>query len=188
MYARFTEEWSVGLARGSCREEEHISIDAELLTSIDMDARMRLGKKGGTPSESSWNSIGTYILVPGTTMKRGFLGPSKKEPADSRKIRTYILVPGTTMKRGFLGPSKKEPADSRKIRIVHLDTIHPPSIDTVHHPLIDTVNPASIDTVNPASIDTVNPASIDSVHPVSIDFTDISVFMSLIKMFSKEFY
>ncbi|KAF2589146.1 hypothetical protein F2Q70_00038781 [Brassica cretica] len=92
------------------------------------------------------------------------------------------------MKRGFLGPSKKEPADSRKIRIVHLDTIHPPSIDTVHHPLIDTVNPASIDTVNPASIDTVNPASIDSVHPVSIDFTDISVFMSLIKMFSKEFY
>ncbi|KAF3531186.1 hypothetical protein DY000_02040263 [Brassica cretica] len=28
----------------------------------------------------------TYILVPGTTMKRKFLGPSKKEPADSRTI------------------------------------------------------------------------------------------------------
>ena len=38
-YAHFTEEWSVCLARGSCREEEHMSIDAELLTSIDMDAR-----------------------------------------------------------------------------------------------------------------------------------------------------
>ncbi|KAF2532574.1 hypothetical protein F2Q70_00029230 [Brassica cretica] len=40
-YARFTEKWSVCLARGSCREEERMSIDAELLTSIDMDARMR---------------------------------------------------------------------------------------------------------------------------------------------------
>ncbi|KAF2549530.1 hypothetical protein F2Q70_00021578 [Brassica cretica] len=40
-YARVTEEWSVCFARGSCREEERMSIDAELLTSIDMDARMR---------------------------------------------------------------------------------------------------------------------------------------------------
>ncbi|KAF3565536.1 hypothetical protein DY000_02013278 [Brassica cretica] len=40
-YARFPDEWSLYLARGSCREEERMSIDAELLTSIDMDARMR---------------------------------------------------------------------------------------------------------------------------------------------------
>ncbi|KAF2580577.1 hypothetical protein F2Q68_00004886 [Brassica cretica] len=40
-YARVTEEWLVFLARGSCREEERMSIDAELLTSIDMDARMQ---------------------------------------------------------------------------------------------------------------------------------------------------
>ncbi|KAF2548794.1 hypothetical protein F2Q70_00020466 [Brassica cretica] len=41
-YACFTEEWSVYLARGSCREEERMSIDAELLTLIDMDSRMRM--------------------------------------------------------------------------------------------------------------------------------------------------
>ena len=40
-YARFTGELSVCLARGSCREEERMLIDAELLTLIDMDARMR---------------------------------------------------------------------------------------------------------------------------------------------------
>ncbi|KAF3513900.1 hypothetical protein F2Q69_00004184 [Brassica cretica] len=39
-YARFTEEWSVCLVRRSCREEERMSIDAELMISIDMDARM----------------------------------------------------------------------------------------------------------------------------------------------------
>ncbi|KAF3526776.1 hypothetical protein F2Q69_00045960 [Brassica cretica] len=45
----------------------------------------------GTPSESSWNSFrvllellqSTYISVPGTTMKKRFLGSSKKEPANS---------------------------------------------------------------------------------------------------------
>ncbi|KAF3527183.1 hypothetical protein F2Q69_00046070 [Brassica cretica] len=40
-YACFTEEWSVCLARGSCREEERMLIDSELMISIDMDARMR---------------------------------------------------------------------------------------------------------------------------------------------------
>ncbi|KAF3585042.1 hypothetical protein F2Q69_00030311 [Brassica cretica] len=40
-YARITKEWSVCLTRGSCREEERMSIDAELLTTIDMDARMQ---------------------------------------------------------------------------------------------------------------------------------------------------
>ncbi|KAF2591491.1 hypothetical protein F2Q70_00038466 [Brassica cretica] len=34
------KEWSVCLARGSCREEKRMSIDEELLTTIDMDARM----------------------------------------------------------------------------------------------------------------------------------------------------
>ncbi|KAF3556264.1 hypothetical protein F2Q69_00013242 [Brassica cretica] len=40
-YARFTKEWLVCLARGSCREEERMLTDAALLNSIDMDARMR---------------------------------------------------------------------------------------------------------------------------------------------------
>ncbi|KAF2575285.1 hypothetical protein F2Q70_00002499 [Brassica cretica] len=38
-YARFTEEWSVYLARGICREEEATSINAALCTSIDGDPR-----------------------------------------------------------------------------------------------------------------------------------------------------
>ena len=38
-YARFTEEWSVCLARGSCREEKAASIDAAFCTSIDGDPR-----------------------------------------------------------------------------------------------------------------------------------------------------
>ena len=39
-YARFTEEWSVCLARGSCRGDEGLSIDNTTLVSIDSDARM----------------------------------------------------------------------------------------------------------------------------------------------------
>ncbi|KAF2575284.1 hypothetical protein F2Q70_00002498 [Brassica cretica] len=38
-YAHFTEEWSVCLARGSCRKEEATSIDTALCTSIDGDPR-----------------------------------------------------------------------------------------------------------------------------------------------------
>ncbi|KAF2567810.1 hypothetical protein F2Q68_00024862 [Brassica cretica] len=39
-YARFTEEWSVCLARGSCRRDEGLSIDNTALVSIDSDARI----------------------------------------------------------------------------------------------------------------------------------------------------
>ena len=38
-YARFTEELSVFLARGSCRGDEWMSIDKTVLVSIDSDAR-----------------------------------------------------------------------------------------------------------------------------------------------------
>ncbi|KAF2561404.1 hypothetical protein F2Q70_00016391 [Brassica cretica] len=36
----FTEEWSVCLARGSCRGDEGLSIDETTLVSIDSDARI----------------------------------------------------------------------------------------------------------------------------------------------------
>ncbi|KAF3495512.1 hypothetical protein DY000_02054590 [Brassica cretica] len=39
-YARFTEEWSFCLARGSCRGDEGLSIDVAALLSIDSDARI----------------------------------------------------------------------------------------------------------------------------------------------------
>ncbi|KAF2531284.1 hypothetical protein F2Q70_00029975 [Brassica cretica] len=41
IYARFTEEWSVCLARGSCRRDEGLSINIAALVSVDSDARMR---------------------------------------------------------------------------------------------------------------------------------------------------
>ncbi|KAG5375352.1 hypothetical protein IGI04_039948 [Brassica rapa subsp. trilocularis] len=67
-YARFTEEWSVCLARGSCREEKAASIDAALCTSIDGDLR-------------------SYLHISTRAMKRGFLGPSRKKPAGQCTIR-----------------------------------------------------------------------------------------------------
>ncbi|KAF2571613.1 hypothetical protein F2Q70_00004328 [Brassica cretica] len=39
-YARFTEEWSICLARGSCRGDEGPSIDDTAFVSIDGDARI----------------------------------------------------------------------------------------------------------------------------------------------------
>ncbi|KAF3562812.1 hypothetical protein DY000_02017217 [Brassica cretica] len=57
------------------------------------------------------------------------------------------------MKRGFLGPSKKEPAGLCTIRKdCSIDTVHPSSIDTIHPPSIDTVHPPSIDTVHPGTV------------------------------------
>ena len=106
-YTCFTEEWSVCLARGSCRGDKGLSIDGAPLSSIDGDSRTwakhisrpteaqkqhkvtkypwttrnpiyvflshcwrlhaffyscsRLQEKGGTPSDSSYNSFGFYI-------------------------------------------------------------------------------------------------------------------------------
>ncbi|KAL0853764.1 hypothetical protein Bca101_058916 [Brassica carinata] len=85
------------------------------------------------------------------------------------------------MKRGFLGPSKKEPAGfctiRKSTREVSIDTLQAASIDsvsqasndTIHHMSIDTVHPVSIDTIHSPSIDTVHPVSIDTVHLPSID-------------------
>ncbi|KAF2551252.1 hypothetical protein F2Q68_00035473 [Brassica cretica] len=39
-YARFTEEWSVCLARGSCRGDEGLSIDGASLPSVNGDAKI----------------------------------------------------------------------------------------------------------------------------------------------------
>ncbi|KAF3508943.1 hypothetical protein F2Q69_00007183 [Brassica cretica] len=50
---RYTERCSVCLARGSCRGDEGLSIYETTLASVDGDARIWLGEKGGTPSESS---------------------------------------------------------------------------------------------------------------------------------------
>ncbi|KAF2596598.1 hypothetical protein F2Q68_00010304 [Brassica cretica] len=58
-----------------------------------------------------------------------------------KDFRTYVSVPGTTMKRGFLGPSKKEHADSRTIRKstreASIDTLQASSIDSNTTPSID---------------------------------------------------
>ncbi|WZY87054.1 hypothetical protein YC2023_033438 [Brassica napus] len=117
---RFTEEWSVCLSRGSCREEEATSIDAALCTSIDGDPR-------------------SYIHISIRAMKRGFLGPSRKEPAGLCTIHN----------------SKRE---------VSIDTLQAASIDSIHHQSIDTIHPTSIDKRQAAVIDRANKSSNNTVH------------------------
>nr|VDD23167.1 unnamed protein product [Brassica oleracea] len=113
-------------------------------------------------------------------MKRGFMGSSKKEPADSRTIRKSTREESIdTLQAASIDSVNQASNDIIQLvtvhhgtvypGTVHLDTIHPASIDTVHLQSIDTVHLSSIDTVYPGSIDTVHLSSIVTVHPVSID-------------------
>ncbi|KAF2606625.1 hypothetical protein F2Q68_00044350 [Brassica cretica] len=101
-------------------------------------------------------------------MRRGFLGSSKKEPADSRTIckstreasidtlQAVAIDSVNQASNDTIHPMSENIVHSGT---VHLDTVHPASIDTVHH-----VHPASIDPIHPAPVDTVHPASNDLVH------------------------
>ncbi|WZZ53246.1 hypothetical protein YC2023_053353 [Brassica napus] len=90
---------------------------------------------------------------------------------------TYILVPGTTMKRGFLGSSKKKPADSRTIckstREESIDTLQAASIDSVHQKSIDNVHHQSIDKLQAAVIDSANKSSNNTIHRGTVHHTTI---------------
>ncbi|KAF3561801.1 hypothetical protein DY000_02014994 [Brassica cretica] len=125
-------------------------------------------------------------------MKRGFLGSSKKEHADSRTIRkstreesidTLQAASIDSVNQGSndtnqLGSDNTVHHDAVHHGIVHHDTVHPDTIhqgtvhlDIVHRGTVhlDIIHPASIDHVHPPSIDTVHPPSIDTVHPSLID-------------------
>ncbi|XP_033138110.1 uncharacterized protein LOC103848788 [Brassica rapa] len=75
------------------------------------------------------------------------------------------------MKRGFLGPSRKEPAGLCTIhkskREVSIDTLQAASTDIIHHQSIDTIHPTSIDTIHPTSIDKRQAAVIDKANKLS---------------------
>ena len=62
---------------------------------------------------------------------------------------TYISVRGTTMNRGFLGPSKKEPAGlyaiRKSTREVSINTLKATAIDKVNQKSIDRNITPSID-------------------------------------------
>ncbi|KAF2555051.1 hypothetical protein F2Q68_00016119 [Brassica cretica] len=115
-------QWSVCLARGSCRGDGGLSIDGAPLVSID----------------------GTYISVPGTTMKRGFLGPSKKEPASLCTIR-------------------------KSTREVSINTLQATAIDKVNQKLID-----ELSRVEEADISDTSSASIESTTLMSTDGTTLT--------------
>ncbi|CAG7863766.1 unnamed protein product [Brassica rapa] len=194
-YARFTEEWSVCLARGSCREEEAASIDAAFCTSIDGDPR-------------------SYIHISTRAMKRRFLGSSRKEPAglctickSKRKVSIDTLQAASidSIHHQSIDTIHPTSIDKRQAAVIdrankstnntvhrgtihrgtvhhntihhstlhrdtiHRDTIYLPSIDTVHPVLVDTIHIPSIDTVHPVSVDTIHIPSIDTVHPVLVD-------------------
>ncbi|KAF2538764.1 hypothetical protein F2Q68_00020430 [Brassica cretica] len=72
------------------------------------------------------------------------------------------------MKRGFLGPSRKEPAGLCTIRKskreVSIDTLQATSIDSIHHQSIDAIHPTSIDQRQAAVIDRANKSSKNTVH------------------------
>ncbi|KAG5393742.1 hypothetical protein IGI04_023705 [Brassica rapa subsp. trilocularis] len=92
----------------------------------------------------------------------------KTDKSFSSVSGTYILVPETTMKREFIGPSKKEPADSRTIRKStreeSIDTLQATTIDNMNQKSIDTDHLTSIYIVHPMSIDTAHQPSIDIIH------------------------
>ncbi|KAF2586642.1 hypothetical protein F2Q70_00035952 [Brassica cretica] len=113
-------------------------------------------------------------------MKRGFLGPSKKEPAGLCTIRKSTReVPIDTLQAAAINNVHHQSIDTRKTTAIDRanqpskNTVHPATVhlDTVRHGTIhtDTVLPMSIDTVHPSSIITVHPPSIDTVHLPSID-------------------
>ncbi|KAF2586639.1 hypothetical protein F2Q70_00035951 [Brassica cretica] len=113
-------------------------------------------------------------------MKRGFLGPSKKEPAGLCTIRKSTReVPIDTLQAAAIDSVHHQSIDTRQTTAIDRanqpskNTVHPATVhlDTVHHGTIhtDTVLPMSIDTVHPPSIVTVHPPSIDTVHLPSID-------------------
>ncbi|WZY99638.1 hypothetical protein YC2023_071967 [Brassica napus] len=72
------------------------------------------------------------------------------------------------MNRGFLGPSRKEPAGLCTIRKskreVSIDTLPAASIDSIHHQSIDTIHPTSIDNRQATVIDRANKSSKNTVH------------------------
>ncbi|KAF2545785.1 hypothetical protein F2Q70_00022229 [Brassica cretica] len=131
-------------------------------------------------------------------MKRGFLCPSRKEPARlctiHRSMRDVSIdtlqassidsvsqvsndtihhVSKKTIHRGTIHPGTVtvHPGTVHRntIHIPSIDTVHPVSVDTIHLPSIDTVYIPSIDTVHPMSVDTIHLPSIDTVHIPSLD-------------------
>ncbi|KAF3533899.1 hypothetical protein DY000_02040942 [Brassica cretica] len=105
-------------------------------------------------------------------MKRGFLGSSKKKPADSCTIKidrqrtpSIDRHPTNNCDRQSQSTVEKHCSSGTVHQgIIHLGTVHSSSIDTVHPASIDTVHPASIDTAHPDTVhrDTVHP---DTAHP-----------------------
>ena len=75
-------------------------------------------------------------------MKRGFLSPSRKEPAGLCTIRT----------------SKRE-VSIDTLQAVSIDTLQAASIDSIHHQSIDTIHPTSIDKRQATVIDRANKSS-----------------------------
>ncbi|KAF3590170.1 hypothetical protein DY000_02022017 [Brassica cretica] len=141
------------------------------LAKLSLIHRSRLGEKGGTPSESFWNSF--RVLLELLWYKHMSTRSSKGiwlllvEPLDLERVIHKSKRVVDTLQAAIDNVEIQASIDT--IHPASIDTVHPTSIDTVHPTSIDTVHPMSIDTVHPTSIDTVHPTLIDTVHPTSID-------------------
>ncbi|KAF2611600.1 hypothetical protein F2Q70_00011998 [Brassica cretica] len=117
-YACFTKEWSVYLARESCRGDEGLSIDETALVLIERE-------KGGTPPESSWNSFGfliAFIIVHPPSIDT--VHPPSIDTVPHPSIDTFHHASIDTVHRDTLHPGT-----------VHPNTVYP---DTVHQVKNDT--------------------------------------------------
>ncbi|KAF3559360.1 hypothetical protein F2Q69_00017919 [Brassica cretica] len=139
-------------------------MDVDRCKGVDIGCD-RLGGKGGTHSESSWNSfvppvrcrvqIGYEGLAPNIELLEGSRYPpssdwQRRNPSIDRHCSSAV---------------------DRHWSSTSIDTVHLQSIDTVHPPSIDTVHLASIDTVHRDTVhqDNVHRGTVHHgiVHPMT---------------------
>ncbi|KAF2534272.1 hypothetical protein F2Q70_00029966 [Brassica cretica] len=132
-YARFTEEWSVCLARGSSRGDEGLLIDVAALVSVDSDAKMYI------PSSTRSNKETQLLFSP---------DPASLEHSICKEARSSSIDNNTCSSLDF----RQSPLTQALVPSTNTRSL--PSTKNTHLPSIDIFHPTSIDTSVRTSIDT----------------------------------
>ncbi|KAF3534736.1 hypothetical protein DY000_02042907 [Brassica cretica] len=130
-YVRFTEAWSVCLARVSCREKKATSIDAALCTSIDGDPRWYIPISTRTSKEEL-----LYVSDP-TRLERS-IRKERRSPSIDNNTSSSI---DTRQPQSTVTPSSSadtRPPPSTEATLLSTDIFHPTSIDASPQTSIDT--------------------------------------------------
>ncbi|KAG5397513.1 hypothetical protein IGI04_019327, partial [Brassica rapa subsp. trilocularis] len=169
--------------RGPCIFYDCVKHRSHKLPECRWTTRNHIYRREGRNSYQNPPGTPLYIHISIRAMKRGFLGPSRKEPASLCTIRSIDHVSENTIHPGTVHHVTVHPGTVHRNTIhrgtVHHNTIHPSTVlrdtihrDTIHLPSIDTIQIPSIDTVHPVSVDTIHIPSIDTVHILSLDTID----------------